>query len=130
MKLIPEWRQAPRMLSVKFAALLVVWLALPDATQLQILALLPLTKDQATGILAVLSMLGRVTAQPRLHAQGIMPVALGERIVSLVSSLQRMLRLAESVPAYSYPDQLERMRAVDEARSVLDQHQAFETPFK
>jgi len=40
-----------------------------------------------------------------------------------------MLRLAESVPAYSYPDQLERMRAIDEARGALSQHEAFETPF-
>lgn len=129
MNLIPNWRQAPKMLSVRFTALLVAWLALPDATQLQILGLLPITKDQVTGILAILSALGRVTAQPKLHTQGIMPVALGERIVNLVASLGRMLRLAESVPAYSYPDPLERVRAIDEARGVLDQHRAFETPF-
>lgn len=130
MKLIPEWRQAPRMLSVRFGVLLVAWLALPDTTQAQILAMLPISKDQATGLLAVLALLGRVTAQPNLHAQGIMPVALGERVVSLAASLGRMLRLAESVPAYSYPDPLERGRAIDEARSALDQHAAFEKPFQ
>ncbi len=32
------------------------------------------------------------------------PVALGERIVTLSASLTRMLRLAESLPAYSFPD--------------------------
>jgi len=68
MMLIPEWRQAPRMLSVQFTALLVGWLALPDATQLQILVMLPITKDQATGLLAILSLFGRVKAQPKLHA--------------------------------------------------------------
>lgn len=60
----------------------------------------------------------------------IQPVALGERIVSLSASLSRMLRLAESLPAYAYPDPIERQRALDEARDVLAQHKAFETPFK
>lgn len=58
------------------------------------------------------------------------PVALGERIVSLSASLQRMLRLAESLPSYAFRDPIERQRALDEAREVLAQHQAFETPFE
>lgn len=52
----------------------------------------------------------------------IQPVALGERIVSLSASLARLLRLAESLPAYAFPDLVERQRALDEARMVLAQH--------
>lgn len=58
------------------------------------------------------------------------PVALGERIVSLSASLTRVVRLLESLPAYAFPDVVERQRALDEAREVLAQHKAFETPFK
>lgn len=60
----------------------------------------------------------------------IQPVALGERIVSLSSSLIRVVRLLETVPAYSFPDPVERQRALDEARGALAQHRAFETPFR
>lgn len=49
-------------------------------------------------------------------------VALGERIVSLASSLQRALRLLESLPPSAYPDPVERQRTLAEARMVLDQH--------
>ena len=58
----------------------------------------------------------------------IQPVALAERIVSLLASQQRLVRLVESAPAYSFPDPLERQRALDEAREVQAQHRAFETP--
>jgi hypothetical protein len=58
------------------------------------------------------------------------PVALAERIVSLQASHARLLRLLESVPAYSFPDLVERQRAIDEARMVQAQHEAFETPFE
>lgn len=50
-------------------------------------------------------------------------VALGERIVSLAASLQRMLALLESLPAYAFPDPVERQRALDEARMVLEREQ-------
>ncbi|UOF79466.1 aragonite protein [Caudoviricetes sp.] len=58
------------------------------------------------------------------------PVALAERIVAWQASHARLLRLAESVPAYSFPDPVERQRAIDEARMVQAQHEAFEQPFK
>lgn len=60
----------------------------------------------------------------------IQPVALGERIVALAASLQRMTRLVESLPAYAFRDPIERQRALDEAREVMAQHKAFETPFR
>lgn len=58
----------------------------------------------------------------------IQPVALAERILSLLASQQRLVRLIESAPAYSFPDLIERQRALDEAMEVQRQHQAFETP--
>lgn len=58
------------------------------------------------------------------------PVALGERIVALSASLGRVLRLAESAPAYAFPDPVERQRALEEAHEVMNQHRAFEQPFK
>jgi len=60
----------------------------------------------------------------------IQPVALGERIVSLHASNVRLLRLVESVPAYSFPDPVERQRAIDEARMAQAQHESYEQPFK
>lgn len=60
----------------------------------------------------------------------VQPVALGERIVALSASLARMLRLAEGLPAYAFPDPIERQRALDEARDVLLQHKEFEAPFR
>jgi hypothetical protein len=58
----------------------------------------------------------------------IQPVALAERILSLLASQQRLARLVRAVPAYSFPDMIERDRALAEADEVLAQHQAFETP--
>lgn len=60
----------------------------------------------------------------------IQPAHLAERIVTLHASLLRLLRLAESVPAYSFPDPVERQRALDEAKSAIAQHAAFEQPFR
>ena len=56
----------------------------------------------------------------------IQPVALGERIVSLQSSLVRLVRLLRAVPPYAFPDPRERQRALDEAEEVLRQHEDFE----
>lgn len=53
---------------------------------------------------------------------------MGERIVSLAASLQRLLALAESLPPSAWPDPMERQRTLDEARMVLAQHRLFDTP--
>ena len=67
MKLIPEWRRAARMFSVQAAAAIVLWVGLPAETQAQVLGLLPLTQDQVTGLLAVLGIIGRLIAQPKVR---------------------------------------------------------------
>lgn len=69
MKPIPEWKQAPRMLSVRFSLIALGWLALPDDKQAQALSLLPwaLTADQIAGLLVVLGLIGRMIAQPRVQ---------------------------------------------------------------
>lgn len=58
------------------------------------------------------------------------PVALGERIFTLHASLLRMIRLVESAPAEAYPDPAERQIAIDEAKGAIEQHRAFEKPFR
>ena len=60
----------------------------------------------------------------------IQPVALGERISTLHTALLRLLRLVETVPAYSFPDPAERQITIDVAKDALSQHRAYETPFK
>jgi hypothetical protein len=59
----------------------------------------------------------------------IQPVALGERIVSLQSSLQRLVAVMQrrGTPGAGDPLAPEWRRALAEAESVLRQHQAFET---
>jgi len=56
----------------------------------------------------------------------IKPVALGERIFSLLTSVQRLERLVLAIPPEFYPDPEERKRALEEARMVQNQHEAFE----
>ncbi len=64
--LIPEWRKAYRMLSVQFAALAVLWLALPETQQVKILTLLPwVSADQVAGLLILLGIVGRLVSQPK-----------------------------------------------------------------
>lgn len=67
MKLIPEWRRAWRMLSVRFGALALAWLMLPADQQAKALSLLPwLTTDQVAGLLVALGLIGRVFVQPKV----------------------------------------------------------------
>ncbi len=68
MRLIPEWKKAYRMLSVQFAALAVLWLALPEAQQVKILTLLPwVSADQVAGLLILLGIVGRLVSQPKVR---------------------------------------------------------------
>lgn len=70
MRLIPEWRQAPRMLSVQFTAALGAWLALPEAQQSAVLNLVPgLTPGQVSGALVVMILIGRLITQPKISTR-------------------------------------------------------------
>jgi len=65
--IIAEWKNAYRMFSVQATAAIVAWLAMPVDMQTAVLSLLPLARDQVTGILAVVAIIGRLVAQPKVH---------------------------------------------------------------
>jgi hypothetical protein len=66
MQLIPQWRRAWRFLSMQFAALAMVWLALPADAQAAVLRLLPgMTSERLAGALILAGMIGRLIVQPR-----------------------------------------------------------------
>ena len=69
MKLIPEWRRALSMWSVRFGLAAAFWLALSDDKQAQALALLPwaLSADQIAGLLVILGLIGRLIVQPAVR---------------------------------------------------------------
>ena len=68
MKLIPEARRWWRMLSMQFAALALVWLALPAEAQATVLRMLPgMTEERMAGALILLAMIGRLVAQPKVR---------------------------------------------------------------
>lgn len=72
MKLIENWRQSWRMLSVQLsaigAALSATWLLMPATTQADILGLFGITQPAALALLGFLAVLyGRLRAQPELH---------------------------------------------------------------
>ena len=67
MTLIPNWRQAWRMLSVQIAALAVLFAALPADQQAAILALLGLAPERIPGVLGLAVILARVIDQPRVR---------------------------------------------------------------
>lgn len=65
MKLIPDWRNAWRLLSVQVAALAVAWVALPTDLQAQILRLFGISEEHLPAVLGVLVILARLTSQGR-----------------------------------------------------------------
>lgn len=65
MKLVDDWKQAPRWLSVQFAAALGVWLALPEGQQALVLGLLGVPPSAVSGVLVAGVILGRLIDQPR-----------------------------------------------------------------
>lgn len=65
---IPNWRKAWRMLSVQINALAIVWIALPEAKQSEVLSMLPgLTANDVAGLLVALGIVGRLIAQPKVQ---------------------------------------------------------------
>lgn len=67
MHLIPEWRRAPRMLSVQMAALAVAWGVLPVDTQSAILALVGVPEQRVPAVLGLLMLVGRLIDQPKVR---------------------------------------------------------------
>ena len=67
MKLIPEWSKAWQMLSVQMASLILVWVNLPEMQQAAILSLFGIGSQAMTGILAGLTILGRLIDQPKVR---------------------------------------------------------------
>lgn len=69
MKLVPQWRRAWRMFSVQLSAVIVAWVALPEAQQMALAGLVGIQADTVPGLLAALAILGRVIDQPALHPE-------------------------------------------------------------
>ena len=69
MKLVPHWRRAWRMFSVQASAVIVAWVALPEAQQAALAGLVGIQADAVPGVLAALAILGRVVDQPALHPE-------------------------------------------------------------
>ena len=67
MKLVREWRRAWRMFSVQVSAVIVAWVALPEAQQAALAGLVGIEPDAVPGVLAALAILGRVIDQPAVH---------------------------------------------------------------
>lgn len=65
--LIPEWKTAWRMLSVRVAALLVVWGLLPPEQQTAILDLLGLPASRVPAVMGLLVIAARLVQQPAIH---------------------------------------------------------------
>lgn len=66
MKIIPNWRNAGRMLSVQIAALAVLFGTLPVDQQAAILALLGIGPERLPALLGLAVILARVISQPKL----------------------------------------------------------------
>lgn len=68
MKLIPEWRQAWRMLSVQVASLAIVWGALPVDQQAAILALFGVGPERVPLFIGLAVIVARVVSQQKADA--------------------------------------------------------------
>lgn len=70
LKPVPQWKRAWRMFSVQASAVIVAWVALPEAQQQALAGLVGIGPDSVPGILAALAILGRLIDQPRLREDG------------------------------------------------------------
>lgn len=68
-KLIPEWRQAWRMLSVQVAAVAVAWGSLPVETQTALLQAIGIGAERMPAVLGALVLLARLIDQPKIGAE-------------------------------------------------------------
>lgn len=67
MMLIQNWRRAWRMFSVQASAVILAWVALPEAQQTALAGLVGIPADTVPGLLAALAILGRLVDQPKVH---------------------------------------------------------------
>lgn len=68
-KLIPNWRAAPRMLSVQIAALAVAWGSAPVDLQTAMLAAIGIGPERIPAVLGALFLLGRLIDQPSTRGE-------------------------------------------------------------
>ena len=66
--LIPNWRQAWRMLSMQLAAAAVLFGTLPADTQAAVLDIVGVPPSRVPAILGLLFMAGRLVGQPRIDS--------------------------------------------------------------
>lgn len=69
MKLIPNWRLAPRMLSVQIAAAIAVWAALPADMQTAAVGFFGVSAERVPGVLALLLIVARLIDQPKVRGE-------------------------------------------------------------
>lgn len=65
MKLISNWKRAPRMASVQLAAAIVAWSLLPPDAQAAAVGLLGVPADKVPGVMALLLIVARLIDQPK-----------------------------------------------------------------
>lgn len=65
MKFVDNWKQAPKWLSMQFAAALGVWVGLPEGAQAVVLGLLGVPAATVPGVLVAGVILGRLIDQPK-----------------------------------------------------------------
>lgn len=63
MKPIPNWRRAPRMLSVQVAAIAVVFGGMPVETQAAILGLIGIPMERVSAVIGLVFIFGRLVSQ-------------------------------------------------------------------
>ena len=73
MRLIPNWRQAWRMLTMRLALCGIGFGLLPPDTQAAILEAIGVPASRVTAVLGVLFIAGRVVAQPKVTPPGFRP---------------------------------------------------------
>ena len=65
-ELIPEWRNAWRMLSVQIAALAIAWGTVPPDVQALLLEFVGIPAGRVPAVLGLLLIVGRLVSQPRV----------------------------------------------------------------
>ena len=65
MKFVDNWKQAPKWLSMQFAAALGVWVGLPEGAQAVVLGALGVPVATVPGVLVAGVILGRLIDQPK-----------------------------------------------------------------
>lgn len=67
MHLIPNWRRAWRYFTVQIGLLAIIWVNLPESTQVAVLRVLHLDREVLPGIMGVAVIVARVIAQSKVR---------------------------------------------------------------